>query len=309
MAPKQRFADWNMDFGFHATSAITNLPSIYEEGLSSLGEESDNYLISRGIPKEILSIENNNEHNDLKYVPAIKLAQLNLINLVDEQDGPMILEYAMWRSVEDATELIDNQTMKSMVVVLKAIRKTSPDIVKKYAAELYTAIYQQQDSEKSKAIANAIFSELLPGAMNSADDAVLFEYFKSNVSQISYLKNMEQWDACINYINGNAEESFNILSHEQIAKEYESIEKLVYSAAAKEWTPQPVPSWVEEKANTLIEDAIKDLIEQGMDIKSIEDLETNNKAMCTYMESFFAAIIAEDKDVAPVLIRWLNSQT
>lgn len=305
MAPERRAAQWDMSFGFHATSPITNLPKIYHDGISFLEEEANSYLISKGIPTDLLERNTNTGNNDLEFVPAIQLAELDLVKLIDDNNNFVTTENAMWRSVENAYEAYDDPILKKILVVLRAIRETSPEFVKQHSSELYSAL-NELNVEKIRAAADAIFSEILPKAIMSADNIALYEYFQTNLNQIIYLKNMEQWNACVNYINGDASiETITIMSHDQVHKEFEFLEKLIYSAAAKKWTPQPVPTWAEEKGNSLIEEVITRLTEQGLDF---EKLDSDNRIMCIYMESFFSSVQDEGQDIAPALIRWLNSK-
>lgn len=301
MAAEHRMADWDMGFGFHAVSSITTLPQAYDE-VSILGDDADAYLIKRGVPLNILENSFSSGHNDLTMVPAIVLKEAGAITQLLDGTLPVSVPTAKWRATEDSLKPFEEKMDYSFSPVLETIRQTSPDIVSRHADTLYTS-FKSGDERHIQATVRAMINDLLPRAIHAAEADALYAYTDSNIRQVAHLKNLEQWDACYNYVNGQLHDELDILSRSELQKEFDLLSALIRSAANKGWTPQPIPSWVQAKSEKLIEDTLMGMIAQGYDIRT---LDSDAQASCIFTHDLVSAILDQGEQQAAPMLRWIN---
>jgi ATP-dependent protease ClpP protease subunit len=120
MSAEKRYADWNMNLGFHAVSPITKLPDSNNE-IAQLGTEADKYLIKRGVSEEILNHAFASKEGDLKLVPAINLAVLGSLNGLLDNENAISINAAKWRVAEDSLKIAETKVDVPLSDLLKTI--------------------------------------------------------------------------------------------------------------------------------------------------------------------------------------------
>jgi hypothetical protein len=86
MAGDTRLADREMKLGFHSPSPIIDLPERILK-MSGVSRNADRYLISKGVPPEILAQRNGKQNNLLVNIPARHLARIGVIDGFTETQG------------------------------------------------------------------------------------------------------------------------------------------------------------------------------------------------------------------------------
>ncbi len=79
MAADNRIADRDMMLGFHRPVPIIDIPESLIK-FSGMRSKADDYLVSRGVPQEIIDHRDASGKNALKMIPATSLAELGVIN-------------------------------------------------------------------------------------------------------------------------------------------------------------------------------------------------------------------------------------
>lgn len=302
MAAESRYADWDMSLGFHATSLITKLPAA-DAGLVQFSDEADQYLIKRGVPNEVLKHAFGSNEKNLESIPAIALATSGTLNGLVDGNSPISIETAKWKTAEDALKHAEGKLDIPLSIILQTVRENAPEVVKKYADTLYQS-YMDADPEKMKNSTRSVLFELISPAMQSADDKEMYDYIDSNFKQMAHLINMEQWDACINYIEGDGVSEIITLSHEGLKQEMSALVSLIKSASRRHWKPHSTPSWVKDRISEIVVENVTSLIEKGVDV---DQFENNKRVKCQYSYSIMKTIMNEGKNNAPALMRWINS--
>lgn len=302
MSGDKRYADWDMGLGFHATSAITNVDPEHLS-LVSLSAEADGYLTKRGVPKEILDHGFSKGGKSLDMVPAIKLAESNSLTGLLDKDKKITVNEAKWRIVESAVAGLSDKNISGFSDVLKAIRETSPDVVNNNAEELYKA-YESLDPVQIKNSVRAIVSVVTPKAMQAADGKALYAYANNNLKQIEYLLNMEDWNACANYIDGKVGAEINVMSQDLLHDEFASLEKVIRSASSKKWKVQPIPQWSKQRGEAIAQTTALELLKRGIDM---DKFDKDSKTKCAFTYVLVKTMIDEGVDRAPPILRWMNS--
>ncbi len=303
MAGNQRYADWDMDLGFHAVSAITHVDE-QAIHLAELGAEADSYLSIRGVPKEIIAGANAKGAKSMESVPAIKMAELKVLSGLLDGNKIVNPSTAKWRSVEDKIGKSQDEEVLSFAPILAVIRETSSPTVEKYADMLYSA-FEAYDSKTIQSAVRGVVSDIVPRAMKAADGPELYDYTLSNLKQVEYLKSMEQWTTCAAYLNGKVGSDINVMSRAAFKAELRSLEKLIRSAAAKGWKEQPIPGWAVREGETIAQGAAAAASDAGIDL---DKLESNPRNLCILTYALIKLITDEGIDRAPPILRWLNQQ-
>jgi hypothetical protein len=301
MAGDTKLADWDMDFGFHATSYITHVDENYEDymGLTELSEEADQYFLKRGVPESILTEANAKGAKSMENVPSIKLADLKIISGLLDRDKLLSLDLAKWRIVENAMGKQNNKNVLNFNSVLQAIRESSPFILKAHADNLYQA-YRAADVDKFSSTMGDIMVQLVPAAMKAADGPELYSYTMNNLKQIEYLKTMEDWNTCASYLDGNAASGINVMSQSALRDELTSLSSLIRSAGSKEWKEQPIPKWAERKGEEITQGAAVAAMNAGIDLNQ---LDKNPYQKCIWTYVLIKLITEEGVDRAPPILR------
>lgn len=299
-AGNRRLADWDMEFGFHNISPITEIdPELWD--LYEIGQEENDYLLNRGLPYELTFQAFENENNDLTLIPAIQLAEMGVLHALIDRNGQYVdQENAKWRIAEEQFANVDSPA-SGFGVVLGSIRANAPDFVQANAEELYRSI-QEEDIELFQQFNQKVLGQLIPQAAIAADGPVLYDYLLSQAEQIAYLANLEQWDACFSYINGNAAEVKNLISHEALSTEYEVLSRLIRSAGAKQWQPQPIPGWAVETGNLMLEQMLNEVF--GVNFDPYQSI-ISNQEECRFTLQMMYQILDRGVNDAPPIIRWM----
>ncbi|MDD3183176.1 MAG: GYF domain-containing protein [Alphaproteobacteria bacterium] len=302
MSGEKRLADYGMSFGFHGTSAITDIDeSLY--GLAELNEQSSAYLIKRGVPRDIVIKSSKKTGHDLDVVSAIRLADEKVISGLLDGNAEISLHEAKWKKFERIVSSYDDPKVKALASVISAISSGYPSIVKDSADDLYRSLESTDPARITQAV-RAIIHKVIPKAMMAADGDVLLSYMNINLKQIEYLRSMEEWSACSDYLNGNVGKNVSLLSQSMLEEEFNSLADLIKSAASKRWTVQPIPKWAEKSGESLVTELAEASLKKGMDI---QHLEKNPKDNCIWTYALFKLIINEGPVKAPPILRWLIS--
>jgi hypothetical protein len=303
MAGNKRLADWDMKLGFHATSFITHVDSEYR-GLAELSDEADRYLTKRGVPQEIINHAFAKGAKELELVPAVTLADLHVLTGLLDDNKYVPTDIAKWRIVEKVLDSLKDRNILGFSQVLKAIRETAPDVVNSQADNLYKA-YKGADVTQMRVAVKAIISAVMPYAVQAADGRDLYRYTMNNLKQIAYLSSMEDWDTCAHYVDGQISSEINVMSQSALQDEFDSLEKLIRSAGAKNWKRQPIPKWAEQRGGSLVQKTVFDSLKARIDL---DKLDTNSRAKCVRTYTLIKLITDEGIDHAPPILRWLELQ-
>lgn len=304
MAGDNKFADWNMNLGFHAISAITSVDDAVAQELTKVGDEANEYLSRQGIPRDIISRANAKGHKEMELVPAVKLAEIGVINGLIEGKEAIPIYTAKWRIVEEVILSSKDKNAAMLAQVLAIIRENASAIVENYADELYDA-YANDDIDKIRVAARIIIRKVVPAAVAAADGLMLQSYILSSLKQIDYLIDMEDWNTCAQYVDGDVESGLNILSQSSLENEYNALQQLISSAGAKNWHRQPIPKWAEQRGTEIAKKAMLVGVEVGI---NIDEIDKDNKVKCLWNYILMKLITDEGPDRAPPVIRWLILQ-
>jgi len=142
-------------------------------------------------------------------------------------------------------------------------------------------------------------------AIQAADGRDLYRYIMNNLKQVDYLISMEDWNTCANYLDGKISSEINVMSQSALQDEFDSLEKLIRSAGAKNWKRQPIPKWAEQRGGSLVQKTVFDSLKARIDL---DKLDTNSRAKCVWTYTLLKLITDEGIDRAPPILRWLNLQ-
>jgi len=298
MSGKNRLANWNMNLGFHAASAITNLGEGGEALIADLGDESYSYLVNRGVPYKIVQ--------QAKTQGALKMVSVSAIDLFDNGaltgliDGNELIDAdnAKWRYLE---EIFSDTEFSNLSSVLSAIREGDQSLVKKYAAPVYNAI-KADDGAKTKMSMAEVISSIKKRALKAAEGSALNTYVGVQYFQMRHLAKLEQWKACVEYSDGNlSAETQAVLSKELRQKEFGALAALIRSASSNQWKSQPIPSWVERTATSVYKEIVPKARKLGL-----IDGEAKPKSLrgqCIYYYMLLDKFLDLDSDTAAPVLR------
>jgi hypothetical protein len=302
MSGRNRLASWNMNLGFHAASAITNVGDVGAAQIADLGDESSAYLVRRGVPFSIVQKAKLKGSSKLETVSAIDLFDNGALTGLVDGDQFIDVNEAKWRFLEST---ISGTEFSNLSSVLSAIRESDQSLVKKYAAPIYSAL-NLGDASQTKQLMAELSGSITSRALRAAEGSALNAYVGVQFFQLRYLIKLEQWKTCVDYSNGNVGEAQSVLSKDLRAKEFEALAALIRSASLNKWKPQPIPSWVEETTTPIYREVVTKAIE--LNLIDNEGKPRNLRGQCIYSYMIFDKLLELDADTAAPVLRSILTQ-
>lgn len=280
MSGKHRLASWNMKFGFHAVNAITNLGEFGDAIIYDLGEENYAYLINRGVPNEIIEQVKATGPSKLVTFPAIDLYDKGVLTGLIDGKNLIDADNAKWKYIE---KIIDDPELLNLSSVFTAIRESDQSLVKKYANSLYED-FKSNNIEKIKTQIVEITGSVRNRSLKAAEGSELISYIAVQYFQTRHLAKLEQWKACVEYLDGNMTKTTQaFLSKELREKEHETFSNLIRSASSNKWKSQPIPSWAKIKVDTISKEVLSNALEIGIIEKETEQITPKGQCIFYYM--------------------------
>jgi hypothetical protein len=200
MAGNKRFSAHDLEFGFHATSAITKLGGIYDQqAIDSEGKSAVEYLKKRGIPEEYIAGARAKGAKSLYMVPAVSMAEVGAVSELLVGEKPVSIVRAKWLNVVEAVGR--TKVPKSMVHLFETIEEHDPATVEKHAPGLWLAMHKGNSEAVVQATHDLVY-QLTGKAVVSADDEPLMTMIKATVGELQYLRDNQYWTQCVGLLNG-----------------------------------------------------------------------------------------------------------
>lgn len=300
MSGKHRAADWNMDLGFHAVSAITQLKGSDLEPMTHLTDAADKYLIAHGVPQDIIAKMNTKGPKSMETVPAIQLKDMGVIDVLMDGNSSIDPTTAKWRTIADSLNKGKDQNVLRWSNFLTVVGDNAPFIAKKHAAIFYAAAADNNEDKLKKEMAS-VAGEAFTASMAAADGDAVYNYTDNFLKQIDYLIKMEAWKACADYSTGNMSSRVNILSQNYAENSAVLFQKLIESANANQWQAQPIPLWAKNEGRTFLQATIVEGRKAGI---PVEQYNKNDRVTCVLTAVLLKLITEQGRDKAPPIMRW-----
>jgi hypothetical protein len=302
MSGAQRFAEWDLNLGFHAISPITFLESLEEANLTALSDAANQYLLGRGVPRGIIDQTNSIGPKKLNFVSATKLVEAGALTAVLENDKIISTDLAKWLEIERAVG--QGSGGDGLAAVLLSIRLSSPDVVSQEASQLYAAL----DAKDAAAFRAAIFNligAISEAAMDAADPEVTFAYLDATLHQLRYLSVNESWDTCARYADGRDITVLTDASPSAVNEEFHALSALIRSAGKSGWARRPIPSWAERQGVQILAKSLTDSPAGKMDSPR---LESNPRVKCLWMMELMNEVEQLGAMHGVAAFRWIIAQ-
>lgn len=299
----ERFADYDMDIGFHATSPITSLKAHgavagYEETASDV----DAYLISRGVPPGVVQAANALGPGGMKLVHAIDLADVSVLTGVLDGRSQISLPVAKWLWVERAVGR--SQETRGAAAVLQAVRLYAPDLVDSRADTLFYPL-ERNDLPALRSAMSAVIGAVAPAAIEVGDPELALTYLHATLRQILYFSSVEAWKTCSSYVDGKGIANLSDASPAALDEEMRSLSELSRSAGESNWAARPIPSWAEKEGSATILRSLRTGPGAAVDFARIDK---DPKTKCLWMARLMAEITSLGAIRGVVVYRWLEAQ-
>jgi hypothetical protein len=197
-AGAHRRAHWNATFGFHAVSPVLAGARVIADVVKAKGEEADDYMVARGVPREIIDEANRRGPQSLYLVPTVELVDRGFVHSLFDGEGngrAMALDLARWRTIE---ELLFDENW-DIAEIFRAIREAAPDEVAKRAASLVAHSAALDESTVIDA-ARRLALSLRHDALRSADQGEVVLYAQVRQRAIDALAEEGAWQECAGYV-------------------------------------------------------------------------------------------------------------
>jgi hypothetical protein len=299
MSGDKRVAPRNLEFGFHATSAITPIAGAYNlEALSQLDSDADSYLRTRGIPDSMLDAARAAGPGKLVPVSAIELADVGAVTQLLDGDESISLARAKWMAIVDALRNV--QGGKPLVGLFQTIDAVAPKETLTYGPELWR-LSQSGDTRGVMTAVRTLIAKLGAYAMPAADDNAIVGMMRVTSIEIGRIRQQQSWDSCASFLDGKGFGSIRMPPN--IASlEYGATAKLLKTAAARNWIPQGVPAWATVEGPSIAKAVALEMLANGEDIRS---LKTDPRIACDWSADLLTAILEKPPSEAAGLYRWL----
>jgi hypothetical protein len=293
MSGAKRFADWDLNFGFHSLSLIPSLESLDEASLKAFIREVNGYLVTRGVPQEIID-QTPISAKRYNRVSAIKLVEAGALTALLDGDKIISTKVAKWFNVERAVGQASDGD--ALAAVLFSIRSSSPDVVDREADRLYTAL-EAKDATAFRGAISSLARAVGEAAIDAADPEATFAYLEATLRQLRYLSRSELWSTCARYVDGRGISVLTDASNRELF----ALSELIRSAGASGWTRRLIPSWAEKQALEIFA-----VLPNGeMDSTS---LESNPRVKCLWMTEVMNQVQQLGAVRGVAAFRWMMTQ-